>query len=61
LQRPLMRTSESKGDQQLYDSSAPFEPEVGNRLCSTMCANFGFGALGADISSLSRMPLIRIF
>jgi hypothetical protein len=25
--------------------SAPFEPEVRNRFCSTMCANFGFGAL----------------
>jgi hypothetical protein len=22
-----------------------FEPEVRNRSCSTMCANFGFGAL----------------
>ena len=40
-----MRTSESKGYEQLYDSSAPFEPEVRNRSCSTMCANFGFGAL----------------
>src|SRR6266849_9565219 len=30
----------------LYDSSAPFEPEVRNCPCSTMRANFGFGALG---------------
>src|SRR5262245_45496588 len=40
-----MRTSESKGHYQLYDSSAPFEPEVRNRSCGTTCANFGFGAL----------------
>src|SRR5213080_2020798 len=45
LRRPLMRTSESKGYEQLYDSSAPFEPEVRYRFCSTMRANFGFGAL----------------
>src|SRR5262245_50051845 len=25
----------------------PFEPEVRNRSCSTMCANFGFGALAS--------------
>src|SRR6266511_3211419 len=31
----LMRTSESKGHQQLYDSSAPFEPEVRNRVRGT--------------------------
>jgi hypothetical protein len=30
---------------QLYDSSAPFEPEVRDRICRTVCANFGFGAL----------------
>jgi hypothetical protein len=34
-----------KGTLALYDSSAPFEPEVRNRFCSTLCANFGFGAL----------------
>ena len=38
----LMRTSESKGHQQLNDSSAAFEPEVRNRTGRTMCANFGF-------------------
>jgi hypothetical protein len=36
-----------KGTLALYDSSAPFEPEVRNRPCSTTCANFGFGALGS--------------
>jgi hypothetical protein len=25
--------------------SAPFEPEVRDRICCTVCANFGFGAL----------------
>jgi hypothetical protein len=24
----------------------PFEPEVRDRICCTVCANFGFGALG---------------
>src|SRR5438046_9682655 len=42
-----MRTSESKGHWQLYDSSAPFEPEVRNRARGTTCANFGFGALAS--------------
>src|SRR2546428_7989379 len=41
-----MRTSESKGHQQLYDSSAAFEPEVRKRTCGMMGANFGFAALG---------------
>src|SRR6266446_10994205 len=41
----MMRTSESKGHYQLYDSSAALEPEVRNRTCRTMCANFGFAAL----------------
>src|SRR6266508_4524165 len=40
----LMRTSESKGHEQLYDSSAPFEPEVRNRGPGKALANFGFGA-----------------
>jgi hypothetical protein len=30
----------------LYDSIAPFEPEVRNPTCRTRCANFGFGTLG---------------
>ncbi len=29
-------------------ASAAFEPEVRNRTCRTMCANFGFAALGVD-------------
>jgi hypothetical protein len=41
----LMRTSESKGQYQLCDSGAPFEPEVRNRVCCKVSANFGFGAL----------------
>jgi tripartite-type tricarboxylate transporter receptor subunit TctC len=36
-----------KGTLALDDSSAPFEPEVRNRCCSNMSANFGFGALVA--------------
>src|SRR5437867_1013578 len=40
-----MRTSESKGHEQLYDSSAAFEPEVRKRTRGTTCANFGFAAL----------------
>src|SRR5204863_8877956 len=31
-----------------------FEPEVRNSSCSTMCANFGFGALAQTRRSLSR-------
>src|SRR5439155_2589216 len=40
-----IRTSESKDHQQRYDASAPFEPEVRDRICRTVGANFGFGAL----------------
>src|SRR5258707_15173962 len=47
----MMRTSESKGHYQLYDSSAALEPEVRNRTCRTMCANFGFAALAGITAS----------
>jgi hypothetical protein len=36
---------ESKDNWQLYDSIAPFELEVRDRICRAVCANFGFGAL----------------
>src|SRR5512133_1507810 len=37
LQHALMRTSESKGHQLAYDSSAPFEPEVRIGLAANSC------------------------
>src|SRR5438445_3824908 len=39
----LMRTSESKGHWQLYDFSAPFEPEVRNRTPGTAVRTSGSG------------------
>src|SRR6478672_9571198 len=40
----MLRTSEPP-HYQLYGSSVPFDPEVHNRACGTVCANFGFGTL----------------
>jgi hypothetical protein len=34
-----------KGTQQIYDSSAPFEPEVSLSDSRHICANFGFETL----------------
>src|SRR5215831_3188277 len=39
----LMRTSESKGHEQLYGSGAPFEPEVRNRTRGTPVRTSGSG------------------
>jgi hypothetical protein len=50
-----VRTSESKGHQQLYDSSAAFEPEVRKRNRRELCANFGFAALAIEASCFARM------
>src|SRR2546425_12599193 len=56
----LMRTSESKGHYQVYDSSAPFEPEVRNRTPRHGCANFGFGALALlfALHALTSAPIL---
>src|SRR6516164_10502948 len=45
-----MRTSESKGHWQRYDSSAAFEPEVRKHPCRPNRANFGFAALASSLS-----------
>src|SRR5262245_33474530 len=39
LRHTLLRTSESKGHEQLYNSSAPFEPEVRHRTHCTDVRN----------------------
>src|SRR5262245_15359659 len=46
-------TSESKDHWQLYDSSAPLEHEVRDRICRTVCADFGFGAPVFKINSVA--------
>ena len=38
----------NQGTLAVYDSSAPYEPEVRNRTRSNWCANFGFGALATS-------------
>jgi uncharacterized protein len=50
-----------KGTLELYDSSAPFEPEVRNRSCGTMCANFGFGALGSVLMAILLHGTMDVF
>jgi hypothetical protein len=55
----MMRTSESKGHWQLYDSSA-VEPEVRSYPCRTMCANFGFAALGVILLNARRVQVLQI-
>jgi hypothetical protein len=42
---------------QRYDSSAPFEPEVRDRVCRRCCADFGFGALAAHTFESERNDL----
>src|SRR5262245_31338544 len=42
---PFARTSEAKGHQLLYDSSAAFRFEVPNRVCRECCRNFKSAAL----------------
>src|SRR5262249_28265402 len=37
LQHPLMRTSESKGHQQIYDSSAALNPKFATSLAASSC------------------------
>src|SRR5262249_49108412 len=46
-QRALTRTSETKGHQPLYDSSAAFRFEVPNRVCCRWCRNFKSAALAS--------------
>src|SRR5262249_42649979 len=49
-----MRTSESKGHQQLNDSSAQLNSKFANRTRGQGCANFGFGALAMVFRSPHR-------
>src|SRR5216684_899071 len=48
-----MRTSQSKGHSQPYDSSAPFEPEVRNRTPRTAVRASGSGHWFAHVQSLA--------
>src|SRR5262245_31475003 len=47
-QHTLTRTSETKGHQQLFYSSAAFRFEVPNRVCCRWCRNFKSAALVLD-------------
>src|SRR5215467_558819 len=57
-----MRTSESRDTSNSINSSAAFEPEVRNRTCRTMCANFKFAALVGVTLKPSRpgLPLMQL-